>query len=110
MTPKRRPYQTPLAAASAATITSTNGSQRAARKNVGAPVGGGAPNLFGRHIANRSEDRPWLGPNVQRRRNRSSRAARRVLPRQSEIENLDSLIRGDEYVLRFEIAVDDALV
>ena len=80
---------------------------RAERKDVGSLVRRPAADLFGRHISNGSKDGARL--RSQRRRLAAGQSGMLRLDqlRQTEVEDFDSSILGDEDVLRLQVPVDD---
>ena len=78
-------------------------------EDVGSMIGRQPPDLFGRHVADGSEDHAWF--RSQRRLLGGGAAVQSRWPqlRQPEVENLDAPVRRDEHVLRLQIAMNDAL-
>ncbi len=81
------------------------------RKNIGAMVGRLSPHLFGRHVSDGPHHHAWVGRHLHRRRI----AGVGVLLGtgklgQAEVQNLYTIVVGDEQVLRLEVAMNDTLV
>jgi hypothetical protein len=88
---------------------------RAEAENIRSVIGRKPANLLGRHVPDRTEHHARRRPALDRQRGRlPGRLPGRITGRRqfgdSEIENLDATVAGDEHVLRLEVAVDDALV
>ena len=85
---------------------------RAEREHVRALVGGKAQHLLWRHVADGAEHGPGLGEARIRLGSftRARCASRRNLPRETEVEDLDSTVPGEEEILGLQVAVHDALV
>jgi hypothetical protein len=81
----------------------------AQRKDVGAMIAALAAYLFGRHVADRAQHDAGL---CDRRHRRCLRAWQRLarLACETEVQDLDGAVGGDENVLRFQIPVRDVLV
>ena len=76
-------------------------------EDVAAPVHPSAGHLFGRHVAEGTEHDPGRGLG-EGGAVVGELGAVEALQRQAEIEDLDRAVRGQEDVLRLEVAVDDA--
>ena len=81
---------------------------RSEREDVGAMVGLLAAHLFGRHVGRRSHHD--AGPGAPDRHRRFRRVGVGTQLGQTEVQNLDVAVAGDEDVLGFDVAMDDALV
>jgi hypothetical protein len=78
-------------------------------EDVGAMIRRRATYLFRRHVADRAEHDS--GGRVESRHRRARRLRqRRRQPRQPEVEHLHATVIGQEDVLGFDVAMDDALV
>ena len=80
------------------------------REDVGTVVNRRPTHLFGRHVPDGSQYGARIRRTVQGRGDRGAACGRRVVPRQAEVENFQPPIGGDEEILGFQIAVDDAFV
>ena len=86
---------------------------RAKREQIRAVIDRQSAHLLGRHVADGAEHDARLRSATQHCRRRALAVDRRALLRQfgqTEVENLDAVVPGDEEVLGLEIAMDDALV
>ena len=80
-------------------------------EQIGAMIGRLAPNLLRRHIAHRAEHRARLGRASLCSRLRLVVATRFLGPvpaGETEIQDLERAVAGDEQILGFQIPVDDA--
>ncbi len=70
-----------------------------------------AAHLFRRHVADCAHHRAGIGLNLSRRDFRLRHAFFDWLDEfcQTEVEDLDAIVSGDEEIVRFQIAMDDAL-
>ena len=78
--------------------------EHAEGEDVGARVDFAAAQLLGRHVARRAERDARLGQPRHRRR-----IGLRLPAGQAEVEHLDLAVAAADHVLRFQIAVDDAM-
>ena len=79
-------------------------------EDVGAMVHGLAPDLLGRHVADRAEHGARVGPAHLGRRLARFAALRLRQLGEAEVEDLDLAVVRDEHVLGLQVAVDDALL
>ncbi len=84
-----------------------NGSEA---KDVGAIIDGLAAHLLGRHIAGGADDHAGIGTVGDRRGIAIGFSLTMDQFGQSEVQNFDAAVFGEEEILRLEIAVNDALV
>ena len=85
---------------------------RAEREDVRAVIGGLAPHLLGGHVPGRAHDHAGVGRGRGRRElgGLDARFRRKHQLGQTEIEDLDVAVPGDEQVFRLQVAVHDPLV
>jgi len=80
-------------------------------EHVRALIRGLAPDLLGRHVPDRAEDRALLSVRLRRgERLGGSRHHRRHQLGDAEVEDLQPALLGEEEVLRLQVAMDDAFL